>query len=150
MIEFPIEKRKDRATSYAKGDVLYWEGYEFPDGTGRKNSYIVFLSECINESSFLIARGTATIERYKSGKIRDFVVITPKDCPIFAEETAIDFRGIKEVSVEKVAGALSVKARPIGTIPPEILNRLTNAIVASKVVPRWMKRVIQQSRSVQN
>lgn len=139
---------KEQIKKYGKGDIFFWKEYRFPDGTGSKDSYIIFLTSYVREQ-FLIVRGTSNTGPYEIqfGKRREFFRITPDKCPYLTRETILDFAFITSLPQEKLAAALDTGTiKHIGKISPEIIVQLVNAVTSAKTVERWKKQEIKQSK----
>lgn len=143
----PFEARREVVTSFGKGDVLFWKDKEFPDKTGSKDSYIIVLTEVIENKFFLVVRGTTNEVIYNtpSGKKREIFTLNPSEGNL-PKKTILDLQYIYKIDIENITQDFSERVKHIGKISPQVPNQLTNKVKSAKTVEKWKKTVICESQ----
>ncbi len=110
MIKVPDEITEEFIRKHLKkGDVLFWEYYEFKN-KNKKTSRFIILTECQNDT-FLAIRTTKRIELYQqpSNFNREFIILSSNEDSLFPKPTVLDLNRIHVLKIEKMKKFLGNK-----------------------------------------
>lgn len=142
MVGFPDDISESHIkTSFAKGDILYWENYEGAEET--KNRYFILLTSCI-EKMFLAANATSQIKFYNDGRKRndrDFILVESGEST-FPKDTIIDLNWIENFSVKDMAKILGSGISKQGCLSDEYVKSINQRVSESKAITKIRKQKI--------
>jgi len=130
--------------SLFKGDVLFWDGYLFKNGS-KKTSRFIVLTECINDN-LLVIRTTSQLSFYeKSSKLhREFIKILKGEDPLFSKPTILDLNSVHIFSVEKMKESYGEEIKMLGTLSKNVFDKLEKLIKNSKTLRKdWINWILK-------
>lgn len=147
MIQLPEQLAEDFIRKHlAKGDVLFWENYEFKGGS-RKTSRFIILTECKNDF-FLAIRATNNIELYEkpSSLHREFVKLLANEESVFLKPTILDLNRIFPLEVKQMKKLFGEQIKRTTRISANTLDKLEDLVKRSKILRKDWKNWILGSR----
>lgn len=149
MIQLPERLTEDFIKKHLlKGDVLFWENYQFKDGS-RKTSRFIILTDCKN-NSFLAIRTTSRTELYEKpiGLHREFIKLLVNEDHLFTESTILDLNRIFVLKVDEMKQLFGEQIKRPSCISNDVLNKLEALIVNSKILRKdWISWISNSKRS---
>ena len=149
MIQLPEEITYDFIKNHlSKGDVLFWEGYKFRNGS-EKTSRFIILTECKGDS-FLAIRATSRVDLYEkpTSLCREFIELLAHEDPLFSRPTIIDLNRIFVLKTEEMKRLFGAQIKRPSRISDNLLDKLEALVVNSKILRRdWINWILNSKRS---
>lgn len=149
MIQFPEKITEDLIKNHLfKGDVLFWENYQFKNGS-KKTSRFIILTECKNDT-FLAIRATAHTDFYEksSGIYREFIKLSADEDPLFLKPTVFDLNSIYILTVEKMKKLFGEQIKHPYRASNSVLDKLEEIIRNSKTLRKdWVDWILNSKKS---
>ena len=137
-------------THLRKGDILFWEGFDFGDGTPPQPKYLLLLSDCLAGEIFIVVLPTSQIDKYfglqSQRSIVDIVKIKKGEADFFKKETIIDLKECRAVFIEKMVEVYDGKTlKRTGSLSIDIIRRIDEAVENAKTLSQKIKDIILNS-----
>lgn len=149
MIKFPEKITENLIKNrLSKGDVLFWENYQFKNGV-KKDSRFIILTECKNDM-FLAIRATSSTDFYErsSSIYREFIKLSTNEESLFPKPTILDLNSIYILTVKQMTNLFGEQVKHPNKISDITLDKLEILIKNSKTLRTdWIKWILDSRKS---